>query len=133
MAYLNVYQSGYYHRLNKPGQFNCHPGDLYPTYEGAVDDVDPEARHLYLGTFEVNIPAALLGDCNPPDSVPTPLSVSRRVLRVPSQIEGMRPITKAVQDWPSHGSLDTDESEGRPHPYFEARLAAARKRLAEQP
>lgn len=111
MAFLNVYQSGYYHRRGKPNQYNCHPGDLYPTYDGAVADVDPNAAHLYLGTFEVNIPAALLGDCNPPDSVPTPLSVSRRVLRVPSHIEGMRPMVKAIEDWPTHGSLETTEAE----------------------
>lgn len=125
MAFLNVYQSGYYHRLNKPHQYNCHPGDLYPSYEAALNDVDPAAAHLYLGTFEVNIPASLLGDCNGPDSVPVPLSTSRRLLRDPSglpsevtlpkgwpeHIIGMRPLVKAVEDWPTHGSLETTEAE----------------------
>jgi hypothetical protein len=108
VAYLNVYQSGYYHRRGKPGQYNCHPGDLYPTYDGAVEDVDPSARHLYLGTFEVNIPAALLGPCNPPDSVPVPLSQTRRELRLPSQVVGMRPLK---DNWVGTGSLETSERE----------------------
>lgn len=128
MAYLNVYQSGYYHRKGKPGQYNCHPGDLYPTHEAATQDVDPDAAHLYLGTFFVDIPSELLGPCNPSDSVPVPLSQTRRelakaevrrlfaetakpVFRVPSHIEGMRPLVKAVEDWPAHGSLETPETE----------------------
>lgn len=111
MAYLNVYQSGYYHRKGKPGQYNCHPGDLYPTREAAVADVDPDAAHLYMGTYFVAIPVSVLGNCNPSDSVPTPLSVTRRELRVPSHIEGMRPLAKAVEDWPVHGSLETSANE----------------------
>lgn len=129
MAFLNVYRSGYYHRMGKPGQFNCHPGDLYPTHEAATADVDPDARHLYLGTFEVSIPAALLGEANPSDCVPIPLSQTRRLLRdpsnlpsevvlpvdyrIPSHIEGMRPFVMQADNWIAHGSLDTSEAEAQ--------------------
>lgn len=135
MAFINVYKSGYYHRMGKPNQFNCHPGDLYPTHAAAFADVDPAAAHLFLGTFFVAIPWDVLGQVNAEDSVPVPLSVSKRQLRLlshpdgvlrdpsglpsevvlphgwPEHIVGMRPLTKAIQDWPMDGSLETPEAD----------------------
>lgn len=78
-AFINLYVSGFFHRLDKPNQFNAHPGDLYPTRELAVLDIAP--ADCYLGTVEVLIPDDLyarLGKPNGPDAKPIPLEDSRR-------------------------------------------------------
>lgn len=78
VAYVNLYLSGYYHRAGKPGQFNVHPGDLYPTAVQAINDIDPDAP--YVGTVEVLIPASLdIGRTNAEDSTPIPLGKTRAV------------------------------------------------------
>jgi hypothetical protein len=111
---INIYKSGHYHRKGKPGQYDRHPGDIYPTMEAALEDVDPLAKDkdgvsLYVATVPVQWlePDDAL-ECNPLDSVPTPLSQTkaRRALRdlwaegapvhdavyaAPSHIMGMRP------------------------------------------
>ena len=77
-AYINLYVSGFYHRMGKPNQYNAHPGDMYPTREAAEADVGP--RDLYLGTVPVTLPDDLharLGAPNKPDSVPMPLGQSK--------------------------------------------------------
>lgn len=77
-AWINLYISGYYHRAGKPGQYNVHPGDLYPTEEAAKLDIDPNAP--YFATVPVTVPDGIsLGDVNPPDSVPMALSTSKAV------------------------------------------------------
>lgn len=80
IAYINLYKSGYFHRANKPEQFNVHPGDLYPTAEAAMRDVHP--RHLYVGTVPVHVPTELqhvLGASNPYNAIPIPLEETREV------------------------------------------------------
>lgn len=80
-AYINLYHSGFYHRSGKPGQFNVHPGDLYPTKEAAERDVDFEAP--YIATVPVQIPDDVyLGEVNADDSVPTPLNETRAIYDV---------------------------------------------------
>lgn len=82
VAYLNLYASGYYHSAGKPNQFNAHPGDLYPTRAHAEADIGN--HDLYLGTVAVLLPApvvGLIGEVNPADSQPIPISTTREVLQ----------------------------------------------------
>lgn len=80
-AYINLYLSGFYHRSGKPGQFNVHPGDLYPTEAAALADIDPTAP--YVGTAKVIVPVGVpLDEVNPENSVPTPLSETRAIYGV---------------------------------------------------
>lgn len=80
-AYINLYHSGFYHRSGKPGQYNVHPGDLYPTRKAAEEDIDPAAP--YIATVLVSVPDEVcLGDVNPSDSKPTPLSDTRAIYDV---------------------------------------------------
>lgn len=75
-AFINLYVSGFFHRMGKPNQFNVHPGDLYPTRAAAEDDVSP--TDLYIGTVEVLIPDDLqIGEHNPPWSQPEPLEKTK--------------------------------------------------------
>lgn len=81
IAFINLYHSGFYHRSGKPGQFNVHPGDLYPTEAAALADIDPTAP--YVGTAQVIVPVGVpLGEVNPDNSVPTPLSETRAIYDV---------------------------------------------------
>lgn len=79
-AWINLYTSGYYHRSGKPGQYNVHPGDMYPTHKAALADIDPQAP--YVATVPVMIPddvQFMLGEVNPPWSQPTPLSETKAI------------------------------------------------------
>lgn len=86
MPFINLYRSGWFHRKGKPNTYDAHPGDLYPTAQLAMQDIDPKARDLYIGTFPVLINGSIYGSVlrsdydvhlNDADSVPVPLSVSR--------------------------------------------------------
>lgn len=108
---INIYKSGHYHRKGKPGQYDRHPGDIYPTMEAALGDIDPlavdkDGNSLYVATTPVQWlePDDTL-ECNPPDCVPIPLSETRvrRTQKLfepevryalPSQVVGMRPLVQ---------------------------------------
>lgn len=79
IAYINLYKSGFFHRANKPEQFNVHPGDLYPTAEAAMRDVHP--KDLWVGTVPVHVPTELqhvLGTSNPYNAIPIPLEETKQ-------------------------------------------------------
>jgi hypothetical protein len=74
-GYINLYRSGWFHRQGKPGAFNLHAGDVYPTLESARRDIEP--RTHYLATVPVCWQADQEMTPNPGNSTPIPLSVSR--------------------------------------------------------
>lgn len=39
-GYVNIYRSGFFHRIGKPGCYDRHPGDIYETQEAAINDVE---------------------------------------------------------------------------------------------
>lgn len=45
-GWLNIYRSGVYHRCGKPGAFDRHAGDLYPTEQAARDAIDPVSHYV---------------------------------------------------------------------------------------
>lgn len=76
--YMNLYRAGWFHRANKPGTIDIHPGDFYTDYTKAVSEIDrPE---LYMGTipFEYTVPEDTILKVNAADAVAIPLAVSRR-------------------------------------------------------
>jgi hypothetical protein len=75
-GWINIYRSGIFHRIGKPGAFDRHPGDIYPTEEAAIQDIEP--RSHYITTVPVEWSEEGCVECNPPTSKPTPLSVTRR-------------------------------------------------------
>lgn len=50
-GWINVYESGYYHRAGKPGAFDRHAGDIYADKDVAMREVDPV--ELYIDTVPV--------------------------------------------------------------------------------
>ena len=97
-GFINIYKSGHYHRQGKPGAYDRHPGDIYPTYEAAVGDIDQAAVHLYVGTAPVTWIETDDGlTVNPPDSEPVPIRQTRKLYAVPSQVVGLRPLVNAKQ------------------------------------
>lgn len=78
-GYMNIYKSGWFHRANKPGMYDRHPGDLYPTYDAAIADIEP--KEMYVTTVPVQWVEAAQVPVNPPDAVPVGLAVSRAALR----------------------------------------------------
>lgn len=78
--YVNLYRSGNFHRANKPGQFNVHPGDLYPTRSAAIADIYP--LDLHFATVMVLVPDSVALDMGPPnlpDSEPIPLDDTQAI------------------------------------------------------
>lgn len=80
VGWMNIYKSGYFHRAGKPGMYDRHPGDLYPTRESALADVDPRAAHLYMTTVKVVWYEDRPPHVNCVNSVPVPVAESRRKL-----------------------------------------------------
>lgn len=74
--WMNLYRAGYFHREGKPGCVDIHPGDCYETREEAEADVEPRSHYLATVPFTWFGPAV---HANPADSIPTPLSASRRM------------------------------------------------------
>lgn len=72
--WMNVYRSGWFHRQGKPGVCDIHAGDFYEDEKTAKEQIDPPSH--YLCTVPVELPVECRA--NPPDSVPVPLSVSRK-------------------------------------------------------
>lgn len=78
VGWQNIYRSGYYHRCGKPGMYDRHPGDLYPTRKAAEADVDPPAQ--YVATVKVVWYEDKQPHVNCAQSVPVPIAESRRRL-----------------------------------------------------
>lgn len=75
-SWMNIYAQGYYHRTGKPNTLNAHPGDLYPTREAALADIDPDAPYIATVSFVWDAPEDI--QAYPEDSTPVPLSVTRK-------------------------------------------------------
>lgn len=76
-GYVNLYHAGYYHRRGKPGGLDLHAGDIYTTEAEAKASAVPEAGYVCTGVVTYDDK-----DCNmrvnPADSVPVPISVTRK-------------------------------------------------------
>lgn len=80
LGWMNVYRSGVFHRTGKANTADRHPGDFYPTKEAAEADV--ELRTHYICTCPVEWEDFEVVKANPPDSVPVPLSVTRKLVNL---------------------------------------------------
>jgi hypothetical protein len=87
-GYINLYRSGWFHRQGKPGAFDLHAGDVYPTLESAQHDIEP--RTHYLATVPVSWQSDQDIAPNPAASVPIPLSVSRAAFQAIVTTASMR-------------------------------------------
>lgn len=102
VVYVNLYKQGFYHRAGKPSTLSIHPGDMYPSREAAVADINLDAP--YVGTVPVmlgNIPFFVYGE----NSAPTPLresrpwfaqSITQEMLEWDPSTPGNLPITHSV-------------------------------------
>lgn len=79
-GWMNIYRSGFFHRLGKPRDFNRHAGDIYETR--AIDPPD-----YYVDTVAVHWSDIEDVKPNAADSVPVPLSVTRPRRGVPWRAE----------------------------------------------
>lgn len=75
-GFVNIYRSGFYHRMGKPNLLDRHTGDIYDTREEAIKQIDPPSH--YIGTTGISWVDVEDVQSNPADSVPVPLSVSRK-------------------------------------------------------
>lgn len=75
-GYINLYESGYYHRKGKPGTLDVYAADVYATAQQAMQMAEPGRG--YIGT----VPLVWLDSkdrvANPPDSQPIPLRETRK-------------------------------------------------------
>lgn len=78
VGWQNIYLAGYYHRCGKPGAYDRHPGDLYPTRAQALSDINPV--RFYLTTVKVVWYEEKQPHVNCAQSIPVPVSVSRHKL-----------------------------------------------------
>jgi hypothetical protein len=75
-GYMNLYRSGFYHRKGKAGACDAHGGDVYLDYADAVAQAEPDRG--YFATIPIQWDAEDPIARNPDDSVPIPISVSRK-------------------------------------------------------
>lgn len=75
-GFVNIYRSGWFHREGKPLTMDRHTGDIYESYEQAIKDIDPPSH--YIATVGISWLDVENVRANPADSVPVPLSVSRK-------------------------------------------------------
>lgn len=109
-GWCNLYQQGWYHRAGKPGTMTLHPGDLYPTREDALADIDHDAP--YVGTAfvqwehpEHKPPVQVFPDV----STPVPLAISRK----------WSPRTRDFELWSLSGASGADVLIGQSNPEAE--------------
>lgn len=74
-CWINLYATGWYHRVGKKGTMNAHPGDMYETEEAARKDIDPNAP--YLATVACMVPNEVVGLGTYQEDDPLALSTSR--------------------------------------------------------
>lgn len=75
-GFVNIYRSGYFHRMGKAGAYDRHPGDIYESYGDACADIDLEAG--YIDTVGISWVDPEDVKANPATSTPVPLSKTRR-------------------------------------------------------
>jgi len=74
--WVNLYRAGWFHRLGKAGNCDVHAGDCYLSEQDARAAIDPPSHYLGTVSFQWEGEPFV---ANPPDSVPVPLSVSRKL------------------------------------------------------
>lgn len=74
-GYINVYRSGFFHRVGKPTAFDRHGGDIYPDLTTALQNVEPYTHYIDTVPVQWNDQE----ECRPnmPDSIPVPLRETR--------------------------------------------------------
>lgn len=124
--YVNLYHQGWYHRAGKPGCMSVHPGDLYPTEQAAVNDIDQDAP--YFTTVPVDVPDSVAAEITTygPDSIPMPMSASRLMHRIQGFPDAHRPEGGSVLPFPqsvvirremAEDSIETSEREAIEPPF----------------
>lgn len=78
--FMNVYVSGYYHRVGKPDCTDLHAGDLYLSFRHAEEQAEKDKGWVCTAEVMVPIPDDMVICENSADSKPTPISVTRRIL-----------------------------------------------------
>ncbi len=84
-CYMNIYRSGWFHREGKPNTLDRHAGDLYDSREQAMADIDPPSHYIATVPVQWTDPDDGVA-ANPADSVPIPLSVSRKRFRETEEV-----------------------------------------------
>lgn len=79
-GFVNIYRSGWFHRKGKPNTLDRHTGDIYDSLEQAIKEINP-ASH-YIATVGISWVDEENVQPNPPDSVPVPISETRREVLV---------------------------------------------------
>lgn len=74
-GYINLYESGYYHRKGKPGTLDVYAADVYGTREEAEKKAEPDRG--YIGTISIVWLDKVTREANPVDSQPLPLRETR--------------------------------------------------------
>lgn len=124
--YVNLYHQGWYHRAGKPGCMSVHPGDMYPTEQAALNDIDQDAP--YLATVPVEVPETVAATIitYDPDSIPVPLSATRAQFRHEGFPDAFLPEGGGVVPFPqsvtirremAEGSIETSEREAIEPPF----------------
>lgn len=90
-GFVNIYRNGWFHREGKPGNMDRHTGDIYDSYAEAVGDIDPPSH--YIATVGISWLDVEDVQPNPADSVPVPLSVSRKAYAA-AMAEGRDPFSR---------------------------------------
>lgn len=79
-GYVNIYRAGKFHRVNKPGTCNVHPGDIYLSVEDAMKNIDDEAG--YIGTTTIEWEQSFPLTRVPDTAVPIPLAQTQQMHRI---------------------------------------------------
>lgn len=77
LIFINLYRSGWFHRVGKPNTLDRHAGDCYTSRALALADIEPRSHYVATVAVLYRDPDGKL-KCNRADSKPVPLSVSRR-------------------------------------------------------
>lgn len=82
-GFVNIYRSGWFHRMGKPLTLDRHTGDIYDTLEQAMQEIDPPSH--YIATIGISWVDVEDVQPNPADSVPVGLAISRARAREAQQ------------------------------------------------
>lgn len=74
-GYINLYESGYYHRKGKPGTLDVYAADVYGSYRDALEHA--EKTRGYIGTIPIVWLDHSERPANAGDSQPIPLRETR--------------------------------------------------------
>lgn len=120
-GWCNLYLQGWYHRAGKAGTMTLHPGDLYPTKEAALADIDPGAPYMTTAFIQWEEPGGYVTSVYPEGAQPVPLATSRKsweLLEVAASWRGAAAEVLVGQSNPeAELSLETGESDAIDPPH----------------